>query len=344
MEAATALKRFRQLDARLRAGGGGLGAGAALAWARAGIACGAFGRVERQLRAWLAHSPAHPERARWLWLLATVRWRRRDLPAAVEGFRAALQALVEAGVADRPALREPAPPRFDPSQGERLLWNALAALAASGVGAFATAGTLLGLQREGGLLAHDKDLDIGVGSAQFETADEVLRGLGWDAMQTGLRFSNVLSYLDRASGMALDLLAFTHEAGSGKLLGGFWLHGVPWEWQRVLEYPDPGQMRRHDSPAGPVWALAEPDAWLTALYGDWRTPDPGFETVISARNLRGFALLTQCYAYSRIGQRWLGGSPARAASLVRQVIARHAPDDPLLARALAVLEPAGVAR
>ena len=44
-----------------------------------------------------------------------------------------------------------------------------------------------------------------------------------------------------------------------------------------------------------VWSVTDAQAWVAALYGpDWRTPDPDFDAVIAAYNLRGFALLTQC--------------------------------------------------
>lgn len=126
------------------------------------------------------------------------------------------------------------------------------------------------------------------------------------------------------------MLGFLPTVDDKKWLGGFWLEDTPWAWQRVLEYPAPGALRQSDSPAGPIWALPDPDVWLTSLYGDWRTPDTGFDTVISARNLLGFSLLTQCYACSRILIRWLSTETPRALSLTRQVLQRHAPQDELL--------------
>ena len=57
--------------------------------------------------------------------------------------------------------------------------------------------------------------------------------------------------------------------------------------------------------------------------------DPDFDTVIAAHNLRGFAVLTQCYAFSRIYECWLQGRLRKAAALTRQSL-RHRPDDALL--------------
>lgn len=269
-------------------------------------------------------------RASLLRLLATILWRQRKLPAAVALFRQGLSALLEIA----PTAPASARPKtaYVPEKAMPLLWHALAALAQGQVDAFATAGTLLGLEREGRLLAHDKDIDIGVPLSQLAKADRILRASGWHRTGMGHRFVNHFAYTDPASRIELDMLGFLPAAAGKKWLSGFWLEDIPWAWQRVAAYPAPGILVRRDSPAGPVRALPDPDAWLTSLYGDWRTPDTGFDTVISARNLVGFSLLTQCYAYSRILIRWLNAETFRALSLTRQVLQRHAPQDKLLLR------------
>jgi hypothetical protein len=84
------------------------------------------------------------------------------------------------------------------------------------------------------------------------------------------------------------------------------------------------------SPEGsPIWTLAEPEGWLRTLSGDWRTPDPDFDTIIAARNLCGFSLMTQCYALGRIYARWESGNLRKALAATRHSL-RHLPDDELL--------------
>ena len=61
-----------------------------------------------------------------------------------------------------------------------------------------------------------------------------------------------------------------------------------------------------------VWSLVNPEDWLTDLYGDWRIPDPEFDTVIFAANMKGFSLLTQCYAYNRLMWLWKKGYLSKA--------------------------------
>lgn len=299
-------------------------------WTKTGLDTGEHAQVERRLRA-LLDVPAPPfARAVRLRLFATVLWRRRKLPVAVAMFRRGLVAILE--TAPSAPVRIKPKTAYTAEQALPLLWQALAALSRGGVAAFAIAGTLLGLEREGRLLAHDKDIDIGAPLSQLQAADALLRAAGWRRNDPGHRFVNFYSYADPASGIELDLQGFLPATAPGKWLGGFWIEDIPWEWQRVTSFPAPGALRQDESPAGPVLALPDPDAWLTALYDDWRTPDTGFDTVISARNLLGFSLLTQCYAYSRILIRCLSGETPRALNLTRQVLQRHTPDDTLLRR------------
>lgn len=326
-----AQQRFHALNAHLAAQGGAISHADAREWAMTGLAGGECRAVETQLRLWLGQPAPALARVEWLRFLGTALWRQRNLPEAVECFRAALAVLTDGAIASGAVLRR-RPVCFDPELGLQLVWRTLASLAAEGVHAFATAGTLLGLERDGCLLAHDKDIDIGLLASELPAADRLLRAAGWRRSEVGHSFVNVISYQDPVTGMELDLLGFARERGSDKLLGGFWLEGVPWAWQRVLEYPMPDALRHAPSPAGPIWRLPDPDAWLSALYGDWRSPDEDFDSVISARNLRGFALLTQCYAFSRVVLRWQNMELSKALSLTRQILRRHTPDDPLLLR------------
>lgn len=327
-----ARQQFNEMTSRYAALSAGLTEKDLFLWASAGLKAGEYTVIEPRIAEWSQQSQSPLMKIGWIRLLGSVRWRQLKLPEAVDCFRDGVAfATTQVWTHDKKPVTSKN--YFDPDQGLELLWKTLAKLASEKVKAFAAAGTLLGLEREGGLLPHDKDLDIGVMLDQIGYADTVLKEMGWKRTDLGYRFTNFASYSDPASQMVIDLCGFTEEPKTGKLLGGFWLDGVPWEWQRVLEYPMPVRLESRDSPAGLFWHLADPDSWLTALYGDWRTPDTEFDTTISAYNLRGFSLLTQCYAYSRILQNLLRSNIPRACSLVKQVIRRHLPDDPLLIEA-----------
>lgn len=248
-----------------------------------------------------------------------------QLPQAVQYYRAAL---VWQCCAPRRMVAPPPAPAFDSAAAEQRLWQVLAQLASAGVRAFATSGTLLGLVREGRLLPFDKDLDIGLPFDQMPVATALLQQNGWHRAAAPQGLINPVMLHD-GQGLSLDLCGFVAEPGSGAALGGFWLRDVPADWQRVTQYPvlHLHQQRRAQ---GIVWSVAQPEAWLAALYGpEWRTPDPGFDTVIAAHNLRGFGVLTQCYAFSRIYEAWLKGQLDKAAALVRHSL-RHLPEDGLL--------------
>lgn len=248
-----------------------------------------------------------------------------QLPQALQYYRAAL--VWQCCVPLRLAAPPPAP-AFDSAAAEQRLWQVLAQLAGTGVHAFATSGTLLGLVREGRLLPFDKDLDIGLPFDQMQAATAFLLQNGWHRAAAPQGMVNPVMLHD-GQGLSLDLCGFVAEQGSGAALGGFWLQGVPADWQRVTQYPVL-HLHQQQRAEGAIWTVTNPEPWLAALYGpDWRTPDPDFDTVIAAHNLRGFAVLTQCYAFSRIYDAWLKGRLQKAASLVRQSL-RHLPEDVLL--------------
>lgn len=268
--------------------------------------------------------------------LARVLMSQGELPEAVVHFRQALALRLQRNtVTVAPA----ALPRFDLPDNERLLWQTLAQLAKAGVHAFATAGSLLGLEREGALLAFDKDLDIALPFSEMETACACLRTQGWAEQVNRMGLVNPRAFLHAASGIFLDLCGIGVEAETGQVIGGFWQAGLPWVWQRITEYPSPLSLHQVRRLEGWVWVLDQPAAWLDALYGDWRTPDPDFDTVIAAYNLRGFTLLTQCYAFARIDEHWRRGALKKALSLTRHSL-RHLPEDTLLRQVATHLEAA----
>jgi hypothetical protein len=156
----------------------------------------------------------------------------------------------------------------------------LARLHAAGVTPFLSFGTLLGAIREGGFMAHDTDIDLGVFSDQ--ASPESLRELfGWGS---GLRLA-LPSLLDaralpvklrHRSGAAIDLVPFERrpEAFITRMMHQnhflvrrrrpFGLRWIDFEGSRVC-VPDP------------------PEAFLDENYGDWRVPKANYHCVLSSR-------------------------------------------------------------
>lgn len=249
-----------------------------------------------------------------------------ELPEAVEHFRAALRFRL----ADpfKPAKPPARTDDFDKAETEALMWSTLSVLAKSEIHAFASYGTLLGLIREGSLLPFDKDIDFGLPHCEMERAAACLESNGWVESRNSF-LTNPRAFFHPLNGITLDLSGFVVDKETGGTFTGFWMDNIPYEWARNTRYIDVN-LRKSSSPAGePIWELESPEAWLEAIYGDWRTPDPEFDTVVAAKNLCDFSLLTQSYAFARIYSKWEKGEIAKALALVRHA-QHHLPTDQLL--------------
>lgn len=250
-----------------------------------------------------------------------------ELPQANAYFRQALTLRLE-----RPSSVIPVLPRSDFSRPENiaLLWRTLAQLAAAGVHAFATSGTLLGLEREGQLLSFDKDIDLALPVQEMNTAQECMLANGWCYAPNEMRLSNPVAFYHLEERVTVDLIALLREPDSGITISGFWRDDVPQSWWRIVEYPKGLSLRLVEGGAGPYWSLENPHLVLEAFYGpNWRVPDPDFDTVIAAYNQRGFSVITQCYALYRIYGRWQEGQLSKALATTRHSL-RKQPDEILL--------------
>lgn len=308
------------------------------AWCHLGLELGHAAAVQERCQDLLARPPVHPAlRPYWLFFLGGALLQQFQVEAGVLALREALQALCAAPLVYN---RRPHRDKFDDPRIEPLLWRALAQLAAAGVRAFAHAGTLLGLEREQRLLPFDKDLDLGLLVEDLPRARAILLAHGWRCPALAFNIDNMLSLHHAEVDVVLDLCGLARENGSDNLLGGFWINQCqPVGQQRLTRFPGPVELEQANGPAGPVWRLKQPARWLETLYGPhWRTPDPGFDTIIGAYNLIGFSALTQWYAYSRIANAWLNGHWEKALRLAQLVLQRHTPDDPLLLAAAATLQ------
>lgn len=182
------------------------------------------------------------------------------LPEALGHFREAVRCQCQQ---PKIATDPPSPAPFDPRAAQNTLWQVLAQLAAAGVHAFATSGTLLGLVREGQLLPFDKDLDIGLPFEQMDAAAACLERTGW---QRKLNIEGLVNPQEwHSHGVVLDLCGFAPEPASGKLIGGFWFESPAHPWSRVTEFPDL-RLQQIDRPHGKVWHLADPEAVLVPLW------------------------------------------------------------------------------
>ena len=219
---------------------------------------------------------------------------------------------------------------FASGKAEALLWKTCAELAKQNVPAFPFAGTLLGLVRNGRLLDFDKDLDIAVWMEFWHTCCSALEQAGWIKVPMRIQYANYQDYVHPELGITLDVCGLQKHQATNTITGGFSLPNHPPEYQRVSVFP-PFDLIQQATDYGNAWFPQQPGKILTAFYGDWRTPNPNWDTVVSARNLQKFSLLIRCYAYHRMAQYWLTGNLAKTWCYAHQITLKD-PDDVLALR------------
>ena len=107
-------------------------------------------------------------------------------------------------------------------------------------------------------------------------------------------------------------------------------------WQRIRRFPW-FDLETRATPAGDIHWPRQPEAVLGAFYGDWRVPQPNWDSMISACNLEAVTAQVQFYALTRLACLWLDGHLDKARAYLDQV-RRRLPDDALLMEAEAALD------
>ena len=282
-----------------------------------------------------AHVQNDFHKAHWAHVLGTARFLLLDLATAHTHFTCALNHLMMLAKAgkvppqrEKKGTQQPGGNIFVSGEAEKLLWTTCAALAQLGIPAFPFAGTLLGLVRNGCLLDFDKDLDIAVWMESWDACCVALEEAGWVRSAMRIDYANYRDYVHPELGVTLDVCGL--ETRGQRIVGGFSLPDHSAEYQRVSVFPQFDLVQR-STEYGQVWFPRQPEKILTAFYGDWRTPNLHWDTVVSARNLENFTLLVRCYAYHRLVQHWLLGDLVKAWCYAHQIALKD-PDDVLALR------------
>lgn len=162
----------------------------------------------------------------------------------------------------------------------------IASLRRAGVEPFLAYGTLLGAVREGAVLGHDSDADLGYVSGRTDPVDVARESF---RVQRSLAAEGWETY--RYSGAAFRVTVRQGEARVGlDVFGGFLDHG------RLYLMGEVGTDFRAEWlwPLGecalegrPMPVPAHPDKLLAAMYGEgWRVPDPAFRFTTPDRTVR----------------------------------------------------------
>jgi hypothetical protein len=163
----------------------------------------------------------------------------------------------------------------------------LAALQEAGLEPFLAYGTLLGAVREGQVLGHDSDADLGYVS-RFTTPVDVARESfrvqrtlaehGWTTTRYSGAAFKVLVSPEPGVHIGLDVFGGFLDAGRLYLMGEI---GTPFRREWVLP------LGRCDLGGRSMPVPARPEKLLEATYGPgWRVPDPAFKFTTPPRTVR----------------------------------------------------------
>lgn len=224
-------------------------------------------------------------------------------------------------------------------RAHRALLDAGRLLDAAGLPFFLAFGTLLGVVRDGDLLSFDKDVDLGLwweaDRARVRaalTGDGSFRLSGEAALASAAHLRRQLPLVHVATGVSVDLDFFRVE-------GAHAVSGI-----EHLPVPLESRLRRFGLREieflGRRWRVPDPpEHFLEDMYGpDWRTPQPLFDALVSARCLAPESVpVALCFGWARLLMRLRSGDRRRAAAYCRQLL-EHRPE-PILELVLARLEP-----
>ena len=219
----------------------------------------------------------------------------------------------------------------DAAQVEPLLdaiAEVLGALNRVGLDAFLAYGTALGAIRDGGLIGHDSDADLGYVSAHDHPVDVIRESFRIQRALTDMGYR-----VTRYSAIALKVHVLESDGLDRGLdvFGGFMRDGklylmgeIAVPFQRDWIYPlGTASLEGREFPVP-----ADTDRFLTATYGPhWRTPDPAYKFTTPASTIELFNGWFRGMRTGRAG--WHGyhkrtiNQTASVSAVARQVAERH---------------------
>ncbi|HHQ4691769.1 TPA: tetratricopeptide repeat protein [Aeromonas veronii] len=167
---------------------------------------------------------------------------------------------------------KPSPPNFSRVRAERALLDLKKILDKNNIEFFLVSGTLLGCVREGRILSHDKDADIGVwDDTNKDILMSVFRTSGLFYVQAS-RSEHVIR-VKHVNGTAIDVFVHYREPDN------YWHGGVKLKWSntpfKLVKYPF----------LGSFFNIPENfDLYLKENYGDWKTPQKTFDSSTDTTN------------------------------------------------------------
>lgn len=192
----------------------------------------------------------------------------------------AMKAPVERADASTEVVKAPPKPGFDVDAANESLKAINRLLRDRGLQPFLMSGVLLGYLREGQILPHDKDLDLGLigWQSQFEVAQALLASgqyqVSWRRLRGAKTF--LLDVVDLKYGVAIDFFFFHPH-------GDHFLHGIDYKYGFTQNFRfSPFALKEVDFLGERFWIPDNADQNLTENYGDWRTPQSSYVVTVES--------------------------------------------------------------
>lgn len=195
----------------------------------------------------------------------------------------------------------------------RVIGRIMAALEPHGIRPFLAFGTLLGKEREGGFMAHDGDLDMGVLTTEGDVGrvQPLLEKAGFTTLVSEGRHWPCRLKLTCTEGVPIDMVFFHPDGGHLLTYGGYLGH-------RLIRKRTSFNLREDLLLNTRVWVPDPPSAFLDENYGEWRQPVDFYHYILSSK-LTDHSLPIVRYCALRVLFRHLTlGNYTKAAALVRQ--------------------------
>lgn len=149
---------------------------------------------------------------------------------------------------------------------------------------FVMAGTLLGLIRNGALIPHDEDLDIGILSEDYnEKIIPTLSSIGFSLLRVLGTLEHGLELTFRKNNINIDIFVFYKE-NNYRWHGAYWKYNTP-QYMIKVKYIFNDIIERKIG--GDYFFVPEnPENYLEQCYGaDWRIPNSNWHWCASAHNI-----------------------------------------------------------
>lgn len=156
---------------------------------------------------------------------------------------------------------------------------------------FVESGTFLGLHREGGFLAHDYDIDLGIDYSSCNIEDLLLKFNATDCYVVKKFDYHIRVTCDEDGNYKLlklpAIIKLVHKNGINvdifihHIYDGYSWHGSSIHWWKNKQF----ELELRSLEGVDVYAPKQADQYLTENYGDWKTPVTDFDCTSGTPNL-----------------------------------------------------------